>query len=344
MVNFLIFLVLIFGIILIANLVRIYELVTTLKGGAQDDVVSNSDSKFNANMMLIFLIAFLGFFVWQISSWMQFTLPESASEHGVDVDNLWDFNMIILIAVFVATQVLLFVFAFKYYFKKDRKAYYFTHSNKLEFIWTIIPAIVLAVIIIYGLITWNKITDTPPDDSVVLEIYGKQFDWTARYPGVDGQLGAANYKLIEGLNELGLDLNDPASLDDIIVKGEFHIPVGRPVNFIFRSRDIIHSAYMPHFRAQMNVVPGMVTQFHFTPTITTAEMKQKLNNPDFEYVLLCNKICGAAHYNMQMTVIVDTEEDYLKWLASQKPMFAIQESTQQPDAAVETEEILTAEN
>jgi cytochrome c oxidase subunit II len=345
MVNFLIFLVLVFGIILIANLVRIYELVTTLKGGAQDDVISNSDSKFNANMMISFLVAFLVFFVWQINSWMQFTLPESASEHGVDVDNLWDFNMVILITVFVATQVLLFFFAFKYYYRKDRKAYYFTHSNKLEFIWTIIPALVLAVIIIYGLMTWNKITDTAPDDSVVLEIYGKQFDWTARYPGADNQLGAANYKLIEGINELGLDLNDPASLDDIILKGEFHIPVNVPVNFIFRSRDIIHSAYMPHFRAQMNVVPGMITQFHFTPTITTAEMKQKLNNPDFEYILLCNKICGAAHYNMQMTVIVDTEEDYRKWLASQKPMFANQaESAQKIEPAQVTNEILTAEN
>jgi cytochrome c oxidase subunit II len=320
MINFLIFLVVVFGIILVSQLVRIYELVTVLKGGANDDEVTQSESKLNANLMLLFLFAFFGFFIWQVTSWSQFLLPESASEHGVEVDKLWDFNMILLVVVFAITHILLFVFAFKYYYRKDRKAYFFTHSNKLEFIWTIIPAIVLAVIIIYGLITWNKITSTPPEDAVLIEIYGKQFDWTARYPGTDGQLGAANYRLIEGINDLGLDVNDPSSNDDILVKGEFHIPVGRPVNFVFRSRDIIHSAYMPHFRAQMNVVPGMVTQFHFTPTITSAEMKIKQNNPEYEYVLLCNKICGAAHWNMQMTLVVDTEEDYQKWL-SEQPTF-----------------------
>jgi cytochrome c oxidase subunit II len=330
MINFLIFLIVLFGIILVAQLVRIYELVTVLRGGANDDQVTMGDSKLNANLMILFLISFFGFFIWQISAWTKYLLPEPASLHGVDVDNLWDFNMVILIVVFAFTQLLLFVFAFKYYFRKDRKAYYFTHSNKLEFIWTIIPAIVLAVIIIYGLITWNKITATPPDDAITIELYAKQFDWTARYPGADGELGTANYRLIEGVNDLGLDENDPATHDDILVKGEFHIPVGRAVNFVFRSRDVMHSAYMPHFRAQMNVVPGMLTQFHYVPTITTAEMKQKTNNPEFEYVLLCNKICGAAHWNMQITLVVDTEEDYQKWLSEQPAFFGGQAGQAQP--------------
>jgi cytochrome c oxidase subunit II len=340
MISFLIFLVVLFAVILIAQLVRIYELVTVLKGGATDDRVSHSDNKTNANLMLAFVIAFLGFFVWQILAWKQFLLPEPSSEHGVEIDQLFDFNMIILIIVFAGTHILLFFFAFKYYFRKDRKAYYFTHSNKLEFIWTIIPAIVLAVIIIYGLLTWNKITDTPPEDSLVIELYAKQFDWTARYAGEDNQLGTANFKLIEGANDLGLDQTDPAVLDDKVIKGEFHIPVGRSVNFVFRSRDVIHSAYMPHFRAQMNVVPGMSTQFHFVPTITTAEMKKKLNNPEFEYVLLCNKICGAAHYNMQMTVIVDTEEDYIKWLKEQPAFFGGQNAV---PAVQETQASTSAE-
>jgi len=129
-----------------------------------------------------------------------------------------------------------------------------------------------------------------------------------------------NYKLIEGANELGVNMNDGASKDDYIVKGEIHIPIGKPVAFKFRSRDVIHSAYFPHFRAQMNCVPGMVTQFHFTPTITTDQMRKKIGNPDFDYILLCNKICGAAHYNMQMKVIVDTEEDYNKWVKEQKTL------------------------
>jgi cytochrome c oxidase subunit 2 len=229
-----------------------------------------------------------------------------------------DFNMYIVIAVFVLTNAVLFLFAAKYYHKKGNKATFFAHSTKLEMIWTIIPAIVLSVIIIYGLRTWNHITTPASKDALTIELYAKQFDWTARYPGLDGQLGKTNYKLITDVNPLALDEKDNASMDDIITKGEFHIPVGKEVNFVFRSRDVIHSAFMPHFRAQMNCVPGMETYFHFKPIITTAEMRKKLNKQDFDYVLLCNKICGASHFNMQMNIIVESESDYNAWLAKQK--------------------------
>jgi cytochrome c oxidase subunit 2 len=141
-----------------------------------------------------------------------------------------------------------------------------------------------------------------------------------------------------------MDSTSAEGQDDIVVKNEIHIPVGKEVEFKFRSRDVIHSAYFPHFRAQMNCVPGMTTYFHFTPTITTADMRKdpyvisqvadinairsakakkegRTEKPyEFNYILLCNKICGNSHYNMQMTVIVDTEEDYKKWLAT-KPAF-----------------------
>jgi cytochrome c oxidase subunit 2 len=120
------------------------------------------------------------------------------------------------------------------------------------------------------------------------------------------------------MNPLAIDTTDKFSWDDKIVNGEFHIPVNKIVLMYFRSKDVIHSAYMPHFRAQMNCVPGMRTEFHFTPTITTAEMKEKTKNPDFDYVLLCNKICGATHWNMQMKIVVDSEADYQKWLSDQK--------------------------
>jgi cytochrome c oxidase subunit 2 len=108
-----------------------------------------------------------------------------------------------------------------------------------------------------------------------------------------------------------------AGADDKIMKGEFHLPVGREVEFVFRSRDVIHSAYMPHFRAQMNTVPGVPTRFKMTPTITTDSMRTVLNDPDFDYVLLCNKVCGAAHFNMQMKVVVESEEQYEAWLSEQ---------------------------
>ena len=113
-----------------------------------------------------------------------------------------------------------------------------------------------------------------------------------------------------------------SGMDDKLVKGEFHIPVGIEVEFLFRSQDVIHSAYMPHFRLQMNSVPGDVTRFVMKPTITTDEMRVKVNNPEFNYVLMCNKVCGAAHYNMQMNVIVDSPEDYQLWLNEQKPFIA----------------------
>jgi cytochrome c oxidase subunit 2 len=158
---------------------------------------------------------------------------------------------------------------------------------------------------------------TDKDKPVIVELYAKQFDWTARYAGSDEKLGRANFQLIQGGNFLGIDSTDVAAKDDKIVKGEFHVPVGKPVQFVFRSQDVIHSAYMPHFRAQMNVVPGLKTQFNFVPTITTNEMRQIVKNADFDYYVLCNKICGAAHYNMQMKIVVDTPEQYAQWIAQQ---------------------------
>ncbi|MDP4952073.1 MAG: hypothetical protein NWQ53_00385, partial [Flavobacteriales bacterium] len=112
-----------------------------------------------------------------------------------------------------------------------------------------------------------------------------------------------------------------AGKDDKIVKGEFHLPIGKEVEFVFRSRDVIHSAYMPHFRAQMNCVPGVPTRFKMTPTITTDSMRTIMDNPEFDYILLCNKVCGSAHFNMQMKVIVESQEDYDNWLNEQKTFF-----------------------
>ncbi|MCW8989608.1 MAG: cytochrome c oxidase subunit II [Flavobacteriales bacterium] len=209
---------------------------------------------------------------------------------------------------------------YKYAYNPNRKATFFSHSNKLELVWTIIPSIALTVLILFGLSSWNEIM-TPVDsekEHVLIEVQAQQFSWSARYAGADGKLGRAGVEFIEGVNAMGVDIKDKNSKDDKIVRGEIHLPVGIPVQFVFRSIDVIHSAYMPHFRAQMNCVPGVKTQFNFVPTITTEEMKKITNNEDFNYILLCNKICGAAHYNMQMDIIVESKEDYEKWLAEQK--------------------------
>jgi cytochrome c oxidase subunit 2 len=272
-------------------------------------------------------------------------LPQAASEHGVDIDQLWLISMVLIFVVGIITQWLLHYFAFKYHGRKGQKAVFFADNDKLEFIWTIIPVIVLAGLIIYGLFTWSDIMNLEPDeDPMVVELYAYQFDWRARYSGGDNVLGEANVRLIEGANVLGVDLTDPNSQDDVVVS-ELHLPVGQKVLFKMRSQDVLHSAYMPHFRAQMNCVPGMVTQFAFTPTMTTEEMRlnddmvakvqdinrirrekskelmakgeEALEPYEFDYLLLCNKICGNNHYNMQMKIVVESQEDYEAWLAEQ---------------------------
>jgi cytochrome c oxidase subunit 2 len=303
----------------VAQILKIAELNAIAKGGNVYDL-SDKENKLQGTLMMVFLVFYFSFFAWQYYKWGDLMLPVSASEHGVGIDNLMNITWLLIIPVFIITHILLFWFAFKYAYKKNNKAEYFSHSNKLELIWTLVPSLALTILILYGLNNWNKIMTpvNPEEEHVLIEIVGQQFSWGARYAGNDGKLGRAHVNYIEGTNFMGVDATDKNSNDDLIVKGEFHLPVNVPVQFVFRSNDIIHSAYMPHFRAQMNCVPGMKTQFNFVPTITSKEMKKITNNENFEYLLLCNKICGAAHYNMQMNIIVESKEDYEKWLSSQK--------------------------
>ncbi len=295
------------------------ELLAISKG-KQVFEISEKENRVQGIMMLVFLVAYMSFFVWQIWNWYGELLPVSASAHGVGIDNLFAITFAFIVPVFVVTHIFLFWFAFKYRYSSKRKATFFSHSNKLELIWTVVPSLALTVLILYGLNNWNKLMKPLADDQdkVLIEICGQQFMWGARYAGEDKKLGRAGVEYIEGTNSLGVDATDAHAKDDKIVKGEFHLPVNVPVQFVFRSNDVIHSAYMPHFRAQMNCVPGMKTQFNFIPTITTEEMRKITKNEDFNYILLCNKICGAAHYNMQMNIIVESQEAYDKWLAKQK--------------------------
>lgn len=328
-------------IIAVHQLMRVVELSRQFKKTTEWSV-KDSDNNFNGKLMFVFAIVFFGFFFWQINRWGDNSLPGAASEHGVKIDTLWDYNMYLIIVVFLITNAVLFYFAYKYRGAKDTKATFLAHDNRLEMIWTIVPAVVLAFIIIFGLKYWNEITNRSEDpNKITIELYAKQFDWTARYAGKDKTLGTTDYRQIDGANLVGMDTLDVTGYDDIIVKNEFHIPVGREIEFKMRSRDVIHSAYMPHFRAQMNCVPGMVTEFKFTPTKTSEEMRKdpyviqlmaginearskKGEEPvEFDYTLLCNKICGTSHYNMQMTIIVESEKDYNAWLEKQKPVKAL---------------------
>jgi len=318
------------------QLFRVFELSRDLRG-EQLYKTHDSDNRFNGRGMLLFMFCFFAFFLWQIDQYYYRILPKSASEHGYKIDALLNANYALVILVFFVVNGFLFFFAWKYHGTKDRKAEYILHNNKLEMLWTTVPAIALAFIIIFGLKYWNEIMKRNNDPNPLkIELYAKQFDWTARYAGKDDQFGIDDYMQINGSNPVGLDTNDTRCYDDILVKNEFHIPVNKEIVFSFRSRDIIHSAFMPHFRAQMNCVPGQITSFRFKPVITTAEMRKdphvkrnideingirakKGEDPiEFDYLVLCNKICGASHYNMQMKIVVESEADYNAWLAKQK--------------------------
>ena len=465
-------LVVIAGVIALAQLAKVGQLTSLIRNKREEEI-SAADTRLNGGLFVAFMVAFYASFIWLIIRYGDYN-PPAASAHGETYDTLMNFNMYIIMAVFFLVNTVLFLFANKYRQEAGRRAKFYAHDNRLELIWTVIPSIVLAVIIIYGLRTWNEMTGEASEDALRVELYSKQFDWTARYPGADGEFGLANYNLITPTNALGIVTADgvagaleeiegqiealeselahergtllaqieeveaelhashdhghghghddhghddhtdhgdhghddhgmsaerkamlearlhnlehmlespdvvvlsnaaaeakadkvhrlkrhrqrimevkpfdyeggvaawEAGADDKIMKGEFHLPVGREVEFVFRSRDVIHSAYMPHFRAQMNTVPGVPTRFKMTPTITTDSMRTVLNDPDFDYVLLCNKVCGAAHFNMQMKVVVESEESYNAWLESQEEFLADKEVATESDARAEAANI-----
>ncbi|KJD35136.1 cytochrome C oxidase subunit II [Tamlana sedimentorum] len=339
--------ILVFILIAIWQMVKIFDLAQAKNENSQ--IATDKDNTLNGYLMMGFLAFIYIITLVCVVKWGDLPLlSNSASEHGPTIDNLMAISLAIIFLVQIITQFLLHYFAFKYKGEKGRTALFFADNNKLEAIWTIIPVIVLAGLIIYGLNTWINIMGVDEsDDPIVVELYAQQFNWKARYAGADNTLGKANVRLIDidRANILGLDEADPNAQDDIITT-ELHLPVGKPVLFKMRSQDVLHSAYMPHFRAQMNCVPGMITQFGFTPTVTTEEMRQTpemiekvqhindirveksealiakgedaLERYEFDYLLLCNKICGKSHYNMQMKIVVETQEEYDAWIKEQK--------------------------
>lgn len=411
MSKLLILIVVVLGILAVAQLARVYELTSRLRGKREEEI-SEADNRMNATLMWLFPFAYFGFFLWLVVKYGDKMLPVAASTQGEATDALLDFNWWILILVFILTNVLLFYFAGKYVFSKDRRAHWYPHNNKLELLWTVVPAGVLAVIIIYGLTTWSHITSPASPDAMQVELYAKQFDWTARYPGSDGMLGATDYRLINGTNPLGIvtatsietrlaeieqeiadaeaqlsgvlpdDLrhelqeridylgrmtariinlrgvmeqdikaNGAASTylhgaDDVVTK-DFYLPVHKETSILIRSRDIIHSAYMPHLRVQMNAVPGMTTHMKVTPTITTDSMRTYVMQDDkFDFILMCNKICGASHYNMQMPLIVTPPAEFDAWLAeaNKKPFEAPATPEATPPATDSTATAVMAEH
>jgi cytochrome c oxidase subunit 2 len=310
----LLFLLLCVVIAIVGKILKVYDLTKQIQGKKELNW-----NNLMAGICIVFLVAGIIGAYWSFTVQGKMTLPEAASAHGVRIDEMFDVTTGITMTVFFITQILLFTFLFRYRHSSKRRAHYLPHNNTIEKIWTIAPAIVLTVLVVFGFFTWQSIMNsTPAKDDLNIEVTGHQFAWELRYPGKDGKLGVVDYRLVDGNNRLGVDVKDPNSSDDLQAD-TMYLPVNKTIRLNIRAQDVIHSCYMPHFRVQLNAVPGLPTYFKFTPTITTAQMRIKTDNSDFEYLLYCNKICGGIHYNMKRVVRVVTEDEYQKWIAKQKP-------------------------
>lgn len=307
------------GVVLLILVVGMLYRVSTMVAVAKQhrEGPESKSNNINGILMLLFLIIF-GAAAW-ISAYIYFddyNIPV-ASEHGSTTDYLFWVTMAIIGAAFIITQVLLFYFAYKYRYKKGARATFYPDNSKLELLWTGVPAVVLTVLILYGLDVWTDITSKAPEGAEVVEIMGMQFTWKTRYPGPDNQLGNYDYRKIDPTNMVGMDLTDKNSFDDF-TSHEIHIPKGQPVLFKIRARDVIHSVYVPYFRLKMDAVPGMPTKFWFVPTKSTEDMREETGNPNFNYELACAEICGSGHFTMRMVIVVDEPADYKEWKKNQK--------------------------
>jgi cytochrome c oxidase subunit 2 len=307
--------------ILTFQIAKASEYVSVLKG---EEKSFKQNNRINAFLMIVFLVLGLAGAWWCNELFYNKTLlaQPAASDHGEKIDFMLIITIAVTGVVFLLTQILLFWFAYKYQFSERRTVYYFPHNNKLELIWTVVPAIFLTLLVGLGLFYWFKITGDAPKDAQIVEITGKQFNWMMRYPGKDNILGRKNYRLTDASNgnALGVDWEDGASHDDIEAT-EMHLVVGKPVQLVINAQDVIHDVGLVHFRLKMDAVPGIPTTLWFTPLYTTAQMKEITGNKEFVYEISCDQICGSGHYSMRGVIIVETQEEYDAWMASKKPQY-----------------------
>ena len=338
MVAFFSFVVIVLLFAVLVLIARASELSTQLKNKEYD---YTNQSRINGYLLIGFLIAMFAGSAYSFKVLMPMMLPKAASIHGINTDMLFNVTMIIIGIVFVLTQIALFFFAFAYNESRNKQAYYYTHNNKLEVIWTVIPTVVLAGLIVMGLKEWLTIfnPELRSKDALVIEATAKQFNWMVRYPGADGKFGERiiDADHVSPTNELGINWDDKNSHDDFMAD-KMYLVKGKPVLMKLGAQDVIHSFYLPHFRVKMDCVPGIPTEFYFTPTMTTVEMQDYLKtqpwwqtiNPEsgeprwkgFKYELACAELCGKSHYGMQKEVVVVEQADYDAWMKSQTAMYA----------------------
>lgn len=314
--------------IIIYQISKASEYATVIRG--QEKMNAQANRAIAWLLVVLFVLGLWG--IWECHMiFKDRMLPVAACKTGENYDSMFNVTIMVTGFVFFLTQAILFWFCFKYQSTEKRTTFFFAHNNKLELIWTTIPAIAMAILVAIGLRNWYDVTSPAPADATVVEVVGKQFNWLIRYPGKDNELGKRDFRNINDANNvLGLDWKDPHNTDDIIsMNGELHAVVNKPIKLIIGSRDVIHDVGLSHFRLKMDAVPGITTTLWFTPTITTEQMKKLTKNPDFVYEISCDQMCGKGHYSMRGIVIVETQAEYDKWMAGQASYY----SGNNPDAA-----------
>ncbi len=324
--------------IIIIQISRITELADRIRGEKE---AFQRNNRITGNLLLGFLGLFLlGALVCAYiyhNYLLGFGPHESASEHGVGMDSIFLTTTIICGIVFVITHIALFYFAWKYQSRPGKKAMFISHDNRLEIVWTIIPAITMFILVISGLVVWNEVMADVEEGEEVIEIEatGMQFAWMIRYAGEDGVLGERDFKRINGANPLGQVWEDKYNHDDTR-PSEIVLPVGKKVRVRITARDVLHNFDLPHFRVKMDAVPGMPTYFVFTPTRTTEQYREELSkykeyqvpsdpsDPDsaplwevFNYELACAELCGTGHFSMRTLVRIVEQDEYESWLTEQ---------------------------
>ena len=208
-------------------------------------------------------------------------------------------------AVFAAVVLFMAYCVWKFRHREGLRAAYEPENHKLESRLTIATTIGVAALLAPGLVVWHQFI-TVPDEATQVEVVAQQWSWAYRLPGADGKLGLADNRLVGFDNPLGIDPDDPNGRDDVMVEAaDLYLPVDKPVHILLRSIDVLHNFYVPEFRGKMDMVPGMITFFWFTPTRTGT------------YQVLCAELCGTGHGFMRGGVVVASDEDYQVWLADQ---------------------------
>ncbi|MBK9015060.1 MAG: OmpA family protein [Saprospiraceae bacterium] len=350
-------------VIVIIQIGKVTDLAAKIRG---EEAVQIESNKRSANGMLLFMIGFLVltfWSAWHYKNWMLGYGPhEAASAHGGVLDGAFNITLFFTGIVFVLTHIALFWFAYKYRGRKGVIAEFMPHDNKLEVIWTAVPAVVMCFLVIKGLVAWNEVmADVSSDDEYIeIEATGQQYLWHLRYPGADGKLGTKNFRLIKpGENPLGQDWLDDKNLDDYM-PSDLVLPVGKKVRVRITAMDVLHSFDLPHFRVKMDAVPGMPTYFVFTPIKTTEEYRQMLSKyPEyqapsdpkdpkspplwkvFEYELACAELCGKGHFSMRKLVRIVSQEEFDKWEKEQQSTYL--SSVRGKDFDPRKDEVLGAE-